>query len=737
LVDYIDNREPFLKAEMENHNGEGGGWKMTRSDAKTIYLITMHMGKPENTYPEYIPSEKLKSFRETLEEIVNFMIKNDRKGFEKVSKIVDSQNKNNPRGSFLSRVLQKRENEILQKTLIPYLQKNGYVTGSMIFDGCMVFRKSGDVDFPKKIINGYAESVGLPEYMKITCKPMVDLTETVDTLFVKYRAIEHAFTKKNDLVLGDKVAGLLGMDIRTSFDNNGKVWSFYQYNQDVHVWEETSHDTVLRVAMEKLRPIYSEMLFYLNWIAKSSPVHLQLALDKILKHLDDGVKKQLPKIEKIKDLGPIMGRMLDLVPEKKSHYVDLFFRYLKIKKEVDLGLFGLDRFLSDNIWTTQAMTRILKIAKSSPKIRIDNFLEKVDCTPHLLPLASGKTVDLRDGSEISTRTLNEKGIYFTRYSKAKGLGKADRIDSYIKSHFMPDDEDRRYLQTQLGFCLTGEPVNRNLFVWLGDGGNGKSVLMAMVRTVHPYACSLPWQDIISMTGLDATRKGAEHSTTLIPLKFNRLATTPEPPKGAHFISEKIKVLTGGDPLTARDLHQKARGSEFVNTCKLIIYTNDILGSDNDNAMTDRVRYLNFPYRYVDTLTDGEDFEILKNGEKFTDQHSNEDLLGWLVEGARRYYSEGLQVPEETQKRMDSKMQESDPLREYMDLHYKVLKGRMVKIIDILKGLKYADRSLQNLNSRKIGAALRRIYGKEAVRKGHSGYLYLYDVMRNEDYGNES
>ena len=735
LVEYIDNREPFLRAEMDSHDGkEPGSWKMSRSDAKTIFLITMHMGNPENTFPKYNPSDKLKSFRKTLEWIVDQMIKRDPEGFTEVSKIATSLGKS-ARGSYLSRVLQKEENEILQNKLVPFLESYGYQVGSLVFDGCMIYKGENQTTFPDKLLKLYSRDVNLPEYMKISCKEMKDMGPILNKLRIKYRKMENEYTQKDDLKLGDKVADNIYDTVRTYQDTIEGKWRFHKYNKKIFVWEKTTQDDVLRIAMENMTPIYDEMLEYMNWIVSENPNIMETLMSQIMEHMNEKIRKEIDKMDNKgkghKDRQKVKEGMLSQVPERLKKNVEMFWSLKNEMKEMEFRIgYIREHILIKTLKTTTGMNRVLTMAKSSRKLKIDKFEERMDSVPYYLPLSSGLTVDLRSGELKDTSMLNSEDIFFTKYSKAKKLGDAKKMDGYIKAHFTPDDEDRKYLQTQLGFCLTGEPLDRNLFIWLGEGGNGKSILMSLVRGINPYTCTLPWQEIISISGNDQTRKGSEHTTSLIPLKYSRMATIPEPPKGAHFISEKIKILTGGDIISARDLNQKSLGSEFTNTCKLIIYTNELLGSDNDNAMTDRIKYLKFPYRYVDQLSGDGELQILKTNEDFKEMVNNDDLLAWLVEGSVRFYKEGLITAKSTQNTMDELMKDSDPLREYMELNYFEMTGSNVKITEIINGMKYADKCLQAYTSKKLASALRKIYGDENIKKGHGGVLYAYGIKRN-------
>jgi putative DNA primase/helicase len=106
--------------------------------------------------------------------------------------------------------------------------------------------------------------------------------------------------------------------------------------------------------------------------------------------------------------------------------------------------------------------------------------------------------------------------------------------------------------------------------------------------------------------------------------------------GARFAEAKVKMLTGGDRITARFLY----GSHFSYdpTAKLWLMANDRPAvSSGGTSFWRRLRLINHPHkvpedRRIDGLA-----QILVREE-------GPGILAWIVAGAVAYYSGGLRTP---------------------------------------------------------------------------------------------
>src|SRR5262249_38326283 len=119
----------------------------------------------------------------------------------------------------------------------------------------------------------------------------------------------------------------------------------------------------------------------------------------------------------------------------------------------------------------------------------------------------------------------------------------------------------RYVQTVMGYCLTGSVSEHRIFCNFGTGANGKSTLTEIIRHIlGDYAVNIPF------SALEASRHGTGSTHELVALHGARFATSSETTDGARFNEARIKALSGGDPITARSLYQNF--FTFIPTHKL-------------------------------------------------------------------------------------------------------------------------------------------------------------------------
>ena len=109
-----------------------------------------------------------------------------------------------------------------------------------------------------------------------------------------------------------------------------------------------------------------------------------------------------------------------------------------------------------------------------------------------------------------------------------------------------------FIKRAMGYSLTGDPREHKFFLLWGDGRNGKSTLLGIIREVFgdyaKHADMATWQH-------DSKKEGQTRSD-LVRLEKARLVTSIEAGKRFRFNMTIIQGVTGGDPLTMRTLYQE-------------------------------------------------------------------------------------------------------------------------------------------------------------------------------------
>lgn len=202
--------------------------------------------------------------------------------------------------------------------------------------------------------------------------------------------------------------------------------------------------------------------------------------------------------------------------------------------------------------------------------------------------------------------------------------------------FQPNPAPRRFLQQFHGYALTGL-MGEQVFVFnYGSGANGKSTFMeAVARLMGAYAQVLPAE---ALSG-DMQRRGDQATPEFARLPGARLVRAAELPRGQSFRESTIKMLTGGEKMLVRHLHE--RFFEFQPTFKAIGSGNDkpLIGGV-DEGIWRRMKLVPWPVtipaeerRPMERVL--RDFEAERAG-----------ILNWLLEGLLDYLENGLVTPDE-------------------------------------------------------------------------------------------
>lgn len=285
------------------------------------------------------------------------------------------------------------------------------------------------------------------------------------------------------------------------------------------------------------------------------------------------------------------------------------------------------------------------------------FRDKMDCTEHLLPIQIKQVVDLKTGKV----RLRKKKDYFSQELKVQ-LGNAQHpdIQQFIQS-VMHNAETREFLQVLTGYCLTAKPPIQEIFVLFGEGSNGKSVWIELLRRVvgnYAFECD---------KNLFLKRTREIHCAATIDIRGKRVALCTESEDGDEFNAGALKQMSGGDNVYGRSLYNA--GENFQNKAKLILCTNHppkIKGTEQ--ALINRLYYLEWASKFVDDPNPNNAREKKKDQE-FIDRLTHErinDFFAYAVEGAVKYYATGLPKNRSIQSTKDKQVTVANPLGIWLD-----------------------------------------------------------------------
>lgn len=294
----------------------------------------------------------------------------------------------------------------------------------------------------------------------------------------------------------------------------------------------------------------------------------------------------------------------------------------------------------------QRIDAAIHLARSEPGIPV--LPRELDTDPWALNLENG-TIDLRTG-ELRPHRRDDLITKLCPVRFDVGA-ECPRFLRFLSEIMLERESLVDYLRRAMGYAGTGSTREQVLFFPHGDGSNGKSTLLGIVRdTLGPdYAME-------ALPELLLTKKGETHPTERADLHGKRFVSTIEVQEGRHLAEALVKHLTGDTSIRARRLYQDSW--EFTPTHTLFLAANHkpvIQGTDY--AMWRRVRLIPFEATFDDDTADRdlpEKLALEKPG-----------ILAWLVAGAMEWYRDGLRDPPEVLAATEDYRREMDVFGEFL------------------------------------------------------------------------
>lgn len=270
-------------------------------------------------------------------------------------------------------------------------------------------------------------------------------------------------------------------------------------------------------------------------------------------------------------------------------------------------------------------------------------------------------------------------------------------------------EEIRFLQKALGYALTGSIREHAFFIFHGRvGRNGKgTILNLLLRMMGDYATELNAGVLLSSK---QDGGGAAASPGIAKLKGMRLVLASETDKGRRLNEALIKGMTGGDPITARYLHQNE--FTFMPEFKLFLQTNYMPAVDGSDAgLWDRLKKLDFLRYFREEERDS------ALPEKLWEERSG--ILKWLVEGCQRWQDEGLKETADMQRSKQEFQGEMDAVPRYANENL-----WFDPIAQVLVSALYKDYELWCFENDEYQHKRREFYQRLETHMAKSGYRLI-------------
>jgi putative DNA primase/helicase len=299
--------------------------------------------------------------------------------------------------------------------------------------------------------------------------------------------------------------------------------------------------------------------------------------------------------------------------------------------------------------SAKTIAAVERLARSDP--RLAATVDQWDRDPWLLNTPAG-TIELQTGRMREHRRED----YITKITavgpstRTQDGGDCPRWRAFLSRVTAGNGEPAEFIQRMLGYSLTGTTQDHALFFCHGGGANGKTVLLSTVAGIlGDYHTTAP---IETFTASVTDR----HPTELAALRGARLVTASETQEGRQWDETKVKLLTGGDKISARFM----RGDffEFIPQFKLIICGNHKPSLRTvDEAIRRRLNLVPFMVTIPPAERDPELTEKLKAEWP--------GILEWMIEGCLAWQRQGLSPPAAVREATASYMDAEDSVATWL------------------------------------------------------------------------
>ena len=277
---------------------------------------------------------------------------------------------------------------------------------------------------------------------------------------------------------------------------------------------------------------------------------------------------------------------------------------------------------------------------------------------YLLNIPSGTIMLEQDGSY--TLRPHTHTDYITKVMNADIMANAGDLWVKFITRTIPNEQTRKFFQMYCGYLLTGKSNEQMLVILFGKGSTGKSVCVeALHYLLGDYATTIPIESLLANRNDGGTTATPELAKT----KGKRLVTTSEAGQNRVFRADLIKLLTGGETVTARYLH--GNPFEFDPTHKILMSTNHMpcVPSSVDSGLARRLCIIPFEQVLKPEERDTGLLEKLQRPEEMA------GLLQWCLEGYKMYKESKLalmaQLPPEVAKMVKGYIEASDTLGQFI------------------------------------------------------------------------
>lgn len=325
------------------------------------------------------------------------------------------------------------------------------------------------------------------------------------------------------------------------------------------------------------------------------------------------------------------------------------------------------RATAKSILSLSAISAVEQLARSNPLIAIK--AEALDTDPMLLGTPDG-VIDLRTG-DLMPHSRDHLVTMSTAMSPAAPGAVPARWLTFLAETLDGDQDRIDMVRREAGYAMTGVGKERAIFYHQGGGGDGKSTLFFVLEEIlGGYG-----QSAHIDTFLQKPAGFSGHPTDLAKLHGARLVVAPEAPTNAVWNEQILKMMTGGDKVSARKMRKDF--FDFRSSAALLISGNSMPSfATMDDGIRDRFILIQHPRKFSGTAAEDrglQDYLVNVEGPA---------ILRWCIDAAREYLEIGLDVPASIRQASGTYLDGEDKVGAWIADHAEIVDGAYEATADL-------------------------------------------------------
>lgn len=244
--------------------------------------------------------------------------------------------------------------------------------------------------------------------------------------------------------------------------------------------------------------------------------------------------------------------------DRKNEIYGMFEAVVREYLEAATSYISINKSLSESmakraqqLLSIKRVKNVLEFASRLPSISLSGDEWEID--PMTLPTAKG-LIDLTTGNTRSVKPDELIRVYSP--TEWKGLNYPAPLWEKALNDIFDNDQDLiSYVQRNFGYCITGITKEQKTNFLVGDGSNGKNLVIDSIMNVLGDNFSYTTQTD-SLMETDRYGGGNEAKPFIAMLRDKRLVIANESKENQKLNISQMKQLTGDERITARKLRQE-------------------------------------------------------------------------------------------------------------------------------------------------------------------------------------